>query len=147
MLWILSLILLTASDAIDDRVCGLDLGVDYYLTKIFDLSELLARMRVLVRRSVGRSEPQIKFEELELDPAAYKLTTNGKFVKLSRREFDLLECLLANIYKVVSKTKLLEKLYDEVDSNTLEGYICNLRKKIKINISKHFAELGVLFKS
>ncbi|GGF97434.1 MULTISPECIES: response regulator [Cysteiniphilum] len=140
-------LLLTARDAIDDRVRGLDSGADDYLTKPFDLSELLARMRALVRRSVGRSEPKIKFEALELDPAAQTLTINGEFVKLSRREFALLECLLENIGKVVSKTKLLEKLYgwdEEVDSNTLEVHIHNLRKKIQNKYIKTLRGVGYI---
>ena len=126
-------LLLTARDAVGDRIKGLDSGADDYLTKPFDFSELLARMRALVRRSVGRSDPKIKFGTLELDPAAQTFSDNGKFIKLSRREFAVLECLLENIGRVVSKTKLLEKLYgwnEEIDSNTLEVHIHNLRKKI-----------------
>ena len=127
-------LLLTARDTVDDRVKGLDSGADDYLTKPFDLSELLARIRALVRRSVGRSNPTIKFETLELDPAAKTLTFDGEYVKLSRREFTVLECLLENTGRVISKTKLLEKLYgwdEEIDSNTLEVHIHNIRKKIR----------------
>ncbi|WP_395947565.1 response regulator [Caedibacter taeniospiralis] len=140
-------LLLTARDAVGDRVRGLDSGADDYLTKPFDLSELLARMRALVRRSVGRAEPKIKFESLELDPAAQTLTVNGEFIKLSRREFALLECLLENAGKVVSKTKLLEKLYgwdEEVDSNTLEVHIHNLRKKIQSKYIKTLRGVGYI---
>ncbi|WP_116964122.1 response regulator transcription factor [Fastidiosibacter lacustris] len=140
-------LLLTARDAIDDRVRGLDSGADDYLTKPFDLSELLARMRALVRRSAGRSDPKIKFEELELDPAAQTVTVSGEFVKLSRREFALLECLLENTGKVVSKTKLLEKLYgwdEEVDSNTLEVHIHNVRKKIQNKYIKTLRGVGYI---
>lgn len=140
-------LLLTARDAVGDRVRGLDSGADDYLTKPFDLSELLARMRALVRRSAGRAEPKIKFESLELDPAAQTLTVNGEFIKLSRREFALLECLLENAGKVVSKTKLLEKLYgwdEEVDSNTLEVHIHNLRKKIQSKYIKTLRGVGYI---
>ncbi len=140
-------LLLTARDAVGDRVRGLDSGADDYLTKPFDLSELLARMRALVRRSAGRAEPKIKFESLELDPAAQTLTVNGEFIRLSRREFALLECLLENAGKVVSKTKLLEKLYgwdEEVDSNTLEVHIHNLRKKIQSKYIKTLRGVGYI---
>ncbi len=138
-------LLLTARDAIDDRVKGLDSGADDYLTKPFDFSELLARMRALVRRSAGRADPKIKFETLELDPAAQTLTNNGEFVKLSRREFALLACLLENVGRVVSKTKLVEKLYgwdEEVDSNTLEVHIHNIRKKINNKYIKTIRGVG-----
>ena len=140
-------LLLTARDTVGDRVQGLDSGADDYLTKPFDLTELLARMRALVRRSVGRTDPKIKFDALELDPAAQTLTINGDFVKLSRREFALLECLLENLGKVVSKTKLVEKLYgwdEEVDSNTLEVHIHNLRKKIGNQYIKTIRGVGYI---
>ena len=140
-------LLLTARDTVGDRVQGLDSGADDYLTKPFDLTELLARMRALVRRSVGRTDPKIKFDALELDPAAQTLTINGNFVKLSRREFALLECLLENLGKVVSKTKLVEKLYgwdEEVDSNTLEVHIHNLRKKIGNQYIKTIRGVGYI---
>ena len=143
-------LLLTARDAVDDRVKGLDSGADDYLTKPFDFSELLARMRALVRRSVGRSDPKIKFETLELDPAVQTFSDSGKFINLSRREFAVLECLLQNVGRVVSKTKLLEKLYgwdEEIDSNTLEVHIHNLRKKIDNKYIRTIRGVGYIVQS
>ncbi|MFZ9035920.1 MAG: response regulator [Francisellaceae bacterium] len=142
-------LLLTARDAVDDRVRGLDAGADDYLTKPFALDELLARLRALVRRSVGRVEPTIRFETLELDPAAQTAMDEGQLLKLSRREFALLECLLENAGKVVSKTRLLEKLYgweDEVDSNTLEVHVHNIRKKIDNKYIKTIRGVGYIIR-
>ena len=107
-------------------------------------------MRALVRRSVGRSDPKIKFETLELDPAAQTFSDSGKFINLSRREFAVLECLLQNVGRVVSKTKLLEKLYgwdEEIDSNTLEVHIHNLRKKIDNKYIRTIRGVGYIVQS
>lgn len=129
-------LLLTARDAIDDRVNGLDAGADDYLSKPFSFNELLARVRALSRRAFGRSTPEISFAGITVDPSSFTVTYNGAFVQLSRREYALLICLLERAGKVVPKSELFEKLYgweDEVDSNTLEVHIHNLRKKLGNN--------------
>lgn len=140
-------LLLTAKDAIEDRVNGLDSGADDYLTKPFNLGELFARVRALTRRSMGRTEPTIKYRDIELDPAAHSLKQSGLYIKLSRREFALLHHLLENVGKVVSKTQLFEKLYSwdqEVDSNTLEVHVHNIRKKINGPLIKTIRGVGYI---
>lgn len=125
-------LILTARDAVDDRVRGLDAGADDYLTKPFELQELSARIRALVRRSSGRTTPKIKYEDIEVDPAAHQVLLKGEAVELARREFAMLVYLLENVGKVASRSQLIETLYgwgDEVDSNALEVHIHHLRKK------------------
>lgn len=125
-------LILTARDAVDDRVRGLDAGADDYLTKPFELQELSARIRALVRRSSGRATPKIKYEDIEVDPAAHQVLLKGEAVELARREFAMLVYLLENVGKVASRSQLIETLYgwgDEVDSNALEVHIHHLRKK------------------
>ncbi len=126
------ILILTARDGIEDRVAGLDAGADDYLTKPFDLDELAARIRALHRRKSGNASNLIKYEDIELDPAAHKVSKNGENVTLPRREFALLQKLLENQDRVISRDSLSQALYgweDEVDSNTLEVHIHNLRKK------------------
>jgi two-component system response regulator QseB len=125
-------LILTARDAVDDRVSGLDAGADDYLTKPFELQELSARLRALVRRSSGRSSPKIVHGDIEVDPAAHTVTLEGNDVEISRREFAILSYLLENEGKVASRNQLVEALYgwdDDVDSNALEVHIHHLRKK------------------
>lgn len=125
-------LLLTARDAIEDRVSGLDAGADDYLAKPFDLEELYARIRALFRRSGGRAQPLIMHGELELNPAAHAVSLAGKPVDLSRREYVLLQTLLENSGRVLSRFKLEEHIYsmdDDVGSNAVEVHIHHLRKK------------------
>ena len=126
-------LLLTARDAVMDRVIGLDNGADDYLIKPFDIDELSARIRALLRRSTGRATPLLVNAELELDPAAHTATHSGNRLDLSQREFALLQILLENIGKVVSRTRLEESLYGwggDVESNALEVHVHHLRKKL-----------------
>jgi two-component system response regulator QseB len=130
-------LILTARDSIPDRVEGLDSGADDYLVKPVDLDELCARLRVLQRRSAGRSDPVIQYGELTLDPAAHRVTLNNKPVSLSMREFVLLQHLLENVGRVIPRARLEQKLYGwegEVESNSLEVFIHHLRKKLGSNL-------------
>lgn len=129
----LPVLILTARDAIDDRVRGLDSGADDYLTKPFDIDELAARMRVLLRRHQGRRTPNFSYEDLVLDPRALTLTQAGKPLELTRREFSLLQLLMNNLDKPVTKQRLTEQIYEwdeSVESNAIEVHIHNLRKKL-----------------
>lgn len=129
----LPVLVVTARDAVKERVLGLDAGADDYLVKPFELDELAARMRALLRRHAGRSEPVIRHGALTLDPAAHAVTLDERPVPLSAREYALLEALLMRPGAVLSKSQLEEKLYgwgEEVSSNTVEVYIHGLRKKL-----------------
>lgn len=129
----LPVLILTARDTVADRVRGLDCGADDYLVKPFDLNELLARLRAILRRSKGRANPIIKHGELILDPQRHRLTQAGRTVELAPREFVILQTLLENTGRVQSRTQLEESLYgwDEgVESNALEVHIHHLRKKL-----------------
>jgi len=126
------ILILTAREMIDDRVRGLDLGADDYLTKPFDLNELCARLRALQRRSMSRAMPLITYGELTLDPASHIVSYKGEVISLSRREFALLQKLLDNSGRVLSREYLTQMLYgwgEDVDSNALEVHIHNLRKR------------------
>jgi two-component system OmpR family response regulator/two-component system response regulator QseB len=126
-------LILTARDQLEDKVRGLDLGADDYVLKPFDLDEIAARLRALVRRSHGRPEPLLTLGEIELNPAARTVTRAGEAVELTPREFDLLHLLLQNAERVLTRRTLEEQLYtwnDAVDSNALEVHIHHLRKKL-----------------
>jgi len=129
----LPVLLLTARDAVSDRVAGLDSGADDYLAKPFDLDELSARLRALLRRSRGRASSEIRHGDLVLDPAAHSLSQAGRSIEISPREYAVLHLLLENIGKVMSRARLEEGLYAwgaEVESNAIEVYIHHLRKKL-----------------
>ena len=126
-------LLLTARDALEDRISGLDLGADDYLIKPFDIDELLARLRALVRRSAGKASNVIERGKLTLDTAAKKASRDGSELTLTAREYSLIEYLLMHRGKVVSRTELYDHLFDEDDetmSNLLDVHVSNLRKKI-----------------
>lgn len=141
----LPVLALTARDTTAHRVEGLDSGADDYLTKPFDLDELLARIRALLRRSGGRAEPVITHGELVLDPAAKAVTVKGKPVSLSAREYAVLAVLLEGTGRVMSRQQIEEKLYGwdmEVDSNAIEVHISHLRKKLGDSLIKTIRGLG-----
>jgi two-component system response regulator QseB len=126
-------LVVTARDAVADRVAGLDAGADDYLTKPFSLDELGARMRALLRRDVAREDNVLRHGDLALDTATHAVTKNGRPVDLSAREFTLLAALLERPGAALSKAQLEERMYrwgDEVESNTVEVHIHKLRKKL-----------------
>jgi two-component system OmpR family response regulator/two-component system response regulator QseB len=127
------ILILTARDATGDKVAGLDSGADDFLVKPIDLDELTARIRALTRRSAGRAAPLLTHGELALDPAAHTVTLAGQPVELSSREFPLLQMLLENAGRVLTRSQLEQSIYgwrDEPDSNALEVHIHHLRKKL-----------------
>lgn len=130
-------IILTARDAVSDRIAGLDSGADDYLVKPFDPDELAARIRALLRRRDGRVELVITFGPLSLNPATHELWCHEKAIKLSQREFSIITHLLERPGATVSREQLEERLYgwdEEVESNAIEVHIHNLRKKIGQNL-------------
>lgn len=126
-------LVVTARDAVADRVEGLDAGADDYLTKPFSLDELTARMRALLRRDVAREDNVLRHGDLALDTATHAVMKNGRTVDVSAREFALLAALLERPGAALSKAQLEERIYrwgDEVESNAVEVHIHNLRKKL-----------------
>lgn len=126
-------LLLTAVDEVVDRVKGLDAGADDYLGKPFDLDELAARIRAIMRRRTGRASPKLSFEGIVLDPAEMSLSLNGVAVTLSRREFAVLAMLMEQPSCIRSKGEIEDRLYgwgEEVESNAVEVHIHNLRAKL-----------------
>lgn len=129
----LPVLILTARDTINDKIIGLDSGADDYLVKPFDLDELNARLRALHRRQSGRATSYIEHGNLRLEVAAHVLTQNGQPVMLSQREFAILQILLENTGKILSRSRLEESLYgwdEEIESNAVEVHIHHLRKKL-----------------
>ncbi len=137
----------TARDAVGDRIAGLDAGADDYVVKPFDIDELLARIRALLRRSAGRAEPAFEHRGVSLNPATREATLHGKPVSLSAREWAVLEALLARPGVVLSRTQLEEKLFswkDDISSNAVEVYIHGVRKKLGANLIQTVRGLGYL---
>jgi two-component system OmpR family response regulator len=137
----------TARDAIGDRIAGLDAGADDYVVKPFDIDELLARIRALLRRSAGRAEPAFEHRGVSLNPATREATLHGQPVSLSAREWAVLEALLARPGVVLSRTQLEEKLFswkDDISSNAVEVYIHGVRKKLGANLIQTVRGLGYL---
>lgn len=123
----------TARDGVQQRIEGLDAGADDYVLKPYDLDELLARIRALLRRAWGRAEPVYEHKGIRINPATREVTADGRPVLLSAREWAVLEPLLARPGMVLSRTQLEEKLYgwkNEVSSNAVEVYIHGLRRKL-----------------
>lgn len=140
-------LILTARDALEDRVAGLDLGADDYLTKPFDLDELRARVAAIQRRSVARADTSIKYKDIVVDSKAYSVTQGDVPVNLSRREFALFQKLLENAGRALTREYLTQTLYgwdDEVDSNALEVHIHNLRKKFGTKLIRTIRGIGYM---
>ena len=126
-------LLLTARDGFRDRVRGLDLGADDYLVKPFDLGELLARVRALIRRSAGAPNPVVSLGPVVVNTAARSVTVEGEAAELTAREYALLEYLVTRRGVVVSRTELYDHLFAEEDesySNLLDVHVCNVRRKL-----------------
>lgn len=126
-------LVLTARDAVPDRIRGLDSGADDYVVKPIDLDELAARLRALVRRAHGQTQECLAAQDIVLDPAARTVTKGGTPVALSGREFDLLQTFLLNAGRVLTRDQLEQHLYSwgqEVDSNAVEVHVHNLRRKL-----------------
>ena len=140
-------LILTARDAVADRVKGLDAGADDYLVKPFDLEELAARVRALLRRKSGRADPLLQVGKLAINPATHEVTLSGKSIALSAREFALIHALAERPGVVYSRAQLEEKLYgwgQEVESNTVEVYVHSLRRKLGANFIQNVRGVGYM---
>ncbi|TMH01301.1 MAG: response regulator transcription factor [Betaproteobacteria bacterium] len=138
-------IVITARDALEDRVAGLDAGADDYLVKPFELEELNARLRAVMRRHTGRAAPQLEHEGVTLDPATRQVTLDGQPVLLSAREFALLEALMQRPGAMLSRAQLEDRLYgwgEEVESNAVTVYIHQLRKKLGADFIQNMRGVG-----
>jgi two-component system OmpR family response regulator len=134
-------LMLTARDGVEDRIRGLDAGADDYLVKPFSFGELLARLRALVRRGAAERPTALSAEDVVLDPAAHTVTRDGEPVDLSAKEFALLEFLLRHAGEVVSRTRILEHVWDvnyDGFSNVVDVYIGYLRKKLEVPFDRPF---------
>ena len=135
----------TARDAVGDRIAGLDAGADDYVVKPYDIDELLARIRALLRRSAGRGEPVFAHKGVSLNPATREAVVHGQPVSLSAREWAVLEALIARPGAVLSRAQLEEKLFswkDDVSSNAVEVYVHGLRKKLGNDFIQNVRGLG-----
>jgi len=138
-------LIITARDAVSDRVAGLDAGADDYLVKPFDLDELSARVRAVLRRRSGRTDAVIKVGALEIDTAARRVRFKGREVGLSAREYALLEALADRPGAYLSRAQLEERLYgwdEEIASNAVEVYIHALRRKLDSDLIRNIRGLG-----
>ena len=143
----LPVLVLTARDATDDRIAGLDAGADDYLVKPFDLDELKARLRALLRRSAGRAELRIEHAGVSLDPSSQQVSYQGKPVPMTPKEYLLLHELLSQPGKVLTRERLAQLLYgwdEEAESNTLEVHIHHLRKKLFSSLIRTVRGVGYL---
>lgn len=126
-------LMLTARDAVKDRVRGLDTGADDYLVKPFELSELVARVRALIRRSAGKSEPVIEIGNVSIDTTSRTVSVDGASVSLTAKEYCLLEFLAVHRGELVTRTRIYDHLFDECDSslsNLVDVYVSNIRRKV-----------------
>jgi DNA-binding response OmpR family regulator len=143
----LPVLVLTARDAVPDRILGLDLGADDYVVKPIDLHELAARLRALVRRAHGQTQERLCAQDVALEPASRSVTKCGVPVPLAAREFDLLHALMLNAGRVLSRDQLEQHLYSwgqEVDSNAIEVHVHHLRRKLGASLIQTVRGVGYL---
>ena len=140
-------LVITARDAIDDRILGLDAGADDYIVKPFDIGELLARMRAVVRRKAGSPHPILSNGRIDLDPATHEVFFDGAPVRLTAREFALLRALLLRPGAILSRGELEDRIYgwgEEVESNAVEFLIHSLRRKLGADAIRNVRGVGWL---
>jgi len=140
-------LVLTARDAVPDRIHGLDLGADDYVVKPVDLHELAARLRALVRRAHGQPQECLSVQDVVLDPAAHTVRKAGELVVLSSREFDLLHALMLNPGRVLSREQLEQRVYgwgQEVESNAVEVHVHHLRRKLGTSLVQTVRGIGYM---
>ena len=140
-------LVITARDAIDDRILGLDAGADDYIVKPFDIGELLARMRAVVRRKAGSPHPILSNGRIDLDPATHEVSFDGAPVRLTAREFALLRALLMRPGAILSRGELEDRIYgwgEEVESNAVEFLIHSLRRKLGADAIRNVRGVGWL---
>ncbi|WP_370674773.1 response regulator transcription factor [Pleomorphomonas sp. PLEO] len=138
-------LLLTARDRWSDKVAGIDAGADDYVAKPFHMEEVLARLRALTRRAAGRASNEVEVGRVRLDVKAGRLTVDGNPIKLTSHEFRLIQYMMLHMDKVISRTELVEHLYDQDfdrDSNTIEVFVGRLRKKMGIDFIETVRGLG-----
>ncbi len=138
-------LILTARDRWSEKVAGMDAGADDYVTKPFHMEEVLARVRALLRRATGHAKSEIECGSLILDTKLARLTVDGVLVKLTSHEYRLLSYLMHHSGRVVSRTELVEHLYEQDfdrDSNTIEVFVGRLRKKIPVDMIQTVRGLG-----
>ena len=141
----LPVLVLTARDSWSDKVAGLDAGADDYLAKPFQTEELIARLRALIRRASGNASSELIAGDVRLDTRSGKVTLAGEPVKLTAQEYKLLSYLLHHKGKVVSRTELIEHIYDQDfdrDSNTIEVFVTRIRKKLGPDVITTIRGLG-----
>ncbi|GGD93337.1 DNA-binding response regulator [Aureimonas endophytica] len=138
-------LILTARDRWSDKVAGIDAGADDYVTKPFHIEEVMARVRALIRRAAGHASSEIRCGPLSLDTRASKASVGGQLLKLTSHEYRLLAYLMHHRGQIVSRTELIEHLYDQDfdrDSNTIEVFVGRLRKKIGLDLIETVRGLG-----
>ena len=143
----LPVLILTAVDAIDDRIKGLDAGADDYMVKPFDMGELTARLRALIRRASGKADTVLQIAGVKLDPSTHRVLYRDKPVDLSAKEFEVLHAFMLNSGKVLSRAKLEKQLYawgDEIESNAVEVHIHHLRRKLSPALIETIRGVGYL---
>ncbi len=143
----LPVLILTAMDTVEDRIKGLDAGADDYLVKPFDMGELTARLRALIRRSSGHAAAALSFGGITLDAAAHQVSFHDKSVDLTVKEFAVLHALMLNTGRVLSRTQLEEQLYawgEEIESNAVEVHIHHLRRKLFPGLIETIRGVGYL---
>jgi two-component system OmpR family response regulator/two-component system response regulator QseB len=140
-------VMLTARDAVADRIAGLDAGADDYLAKPFDMGELAARLRALARRAGGQPAALLRVSGVELDPASHAVTYRGKPVELSAKEFAVLHALMSSAGRVLTRAQIEEQLYawgEEIESNAVEVHVHHLRRKLVPGVIRTVRGVGYL---